>query len=275
MSYGRIQRGRMGGDSFTQVANALFRDKRISFKAKGVFGLISTHRDGYGVSVAAICAMGKDKEASVKGALRELEEYGYLFRRQEKDPATKKFGAMVYFITDQPDPKNPRSDHLEPLVDSEPSALTWDVTDHEPLVENALAANPLAEKSPHKKTNPEGVVLRATPGGTKPEEHSLRAPHGEARERAESEPGGGPSIAEIAGPGTSVATEVVPGHGGECSCGICRAIRMRLGRSVPRQPVAREKRQQQQPPADAVGEFTEDEMNRMMDDLFRRPQSEE
>src|SRR5256885_5221869 len=52
--YGRIRRGEMAADRFTQISNELFRDPRLSFKAKGVFGLISTHRDGYGITVVKI-----------------------------------------------------------------------------------------------------------------------------------------------------------------------------------------------------------------------------
>ena len=50
----RIQRGPMAADRFTQISNALFRDPRITFKAKGIFGLISTHREGFGLSIRSI-----------------------------------------------------------------------------------------------------------------------------------------------------------------------------------------------------------------------------
>lgn len=39
--------GMMAGDQFTQIANGLFRDSPLSFKAKGTFGYVSTHRDGW------------------------------------------------------------------------------------------------------------------------------------------------------------------------------------------------------------------------------------
>ncbi|MEU3756375.1 hypothetical protein AB0H17_27045 [Streptomyces olivoreticuli] len=102
MSYGAgIQRGPMAGDHFTQIANALFRDRRLSFKAKGIFGLISTHRDGWRVTVATLVRSGTDGKSAVTTGLRELEKFGYLERGQEhNDDGT--FGEAYYRITDVP-----------------------------------------------------------------------------------------------------------------------------------------------------------------------------
>ena len=48
--YSTIKRGRMAGDAFTQIRNAVFRDARLSAKAMGVFGHLSTHRAGYAIT---------------------------------------------------------------------------------------------------------------------------------------------------------------------------------------------------------------------------------
>ncbi|MEV2256502.1 hypothetical protein AB0I94_39200 [Streptomyces sp. NPDC050147] len=96
-----IRRGEMAGDRFTQIANALFRDKRISFKAKGIFGLISTHRDGWRITVAALARCGPDGRSAVGSGLEELETYGYLTReRERREDGT--FGEVIYAITDAP-----------------------------------------------------------------------------------------------------------------------------------------------------------------------------
>lgn len=97
---------------FTQIRNAVFRDARMSFKAKGIFGLISTHCDGYGLSVESICSCSTDGVAAVRTGLTELETCGYLMREQERldgptedQPKAKRgsFGRTEYFITDMPD----------------------------------------------------------------------------------------------------------------------------------------------------------------------------
>ncbi|MEU6965078.1 hypothetical protein [Streptomyces chrestomyceticus] len=113
---GFIRRGPMAADvfekQFTQVHNAVFRDRRMSYKAKGIFGLISTHKDGFGLSIESLTAFSTDGASSVRTGLNELEEFGYLQRTQhrldgptEDNPKAKKggFGPVEYFITDMPD----------------------------------------------------------------------------------------------------------------------------------------------------------------------------
>lgn len=105
MSYSRIKRGRMAADvieqGFTQISNELFRDSRISGLAMGVFGHISTHRDGYGVTPESIARSMKNGVSAIKVALRELETYGYLTRtRTRNEDGT--LGPSIYKITDMP-----------------------------------------------------------------------------------------------------------------------------------------------------------------------------
>ncbi|MET8572688.1 hypothetical protein [Streptomyces sp. NPDC004783] len=69
-----IRRGVMAGDRFTQIANGLFRDGRLSFKAKGLFGLLSTRREGWRMTVTDLARSGREGEAAVKSGLKELEQ---------------------------------------------------------------------------------------------------------------------------------------------------------------------------------------------------------
>ncbi|MEV0016618.1 hypothetical protein [Streptomyces tendae] len=97
----RIERGPMAADRFTQISNALFRDARISLKAKGLFGLISTHSDGYGLTVGRIKKWCKEGKDAIRAGLEELEAHGYLERDQQHDEEGK-FAGVVYRITDMP-----------------------------------------------------------------------------------------------------------------------------------------------------------------------------
>ncbi|MDN3263967.1 hypothetical protein QWJ26_29985 [Streptomyces sp. CSDS2] len=96
-----VRRGVMAGDQFTQIANGLFRDSRLSYKAKGIFGYVSTHRDGWQVTVADLAALGPDGREAVRAGLKELERYGYLVRERLRRP-NGTLGEVVYSITDRP-----------------------------------------------------------------------------------------------------------------------------------------------------------------------------
>ncbi|WSV26510.1 hypothetical protein OG331_50480 [Streptomyces sp. NBC_01017] len=103
-----IRRGVMAADSFTQVANALFRTTELSFKAKGLFGLLSTHREGWRMTVTDIARSGHDGESAVKSGLKELQRHGFLVRERERE-VDGTLGAAAYFITDLPALQNSRS----------------------------------------------------------------------------------------------------------------------------------------------------------------------
>ncbi|GGR04775.1 hypothetical protein [Streptomyces pilosus] len=105
---GGIRRGVMAADQFTQIANGLFRDGRLSFKAKGLFGYVSTHRDGWRMTVADLARRGRDGEAAVTSGLKELEKHGFLLRERLRNPDGT-LGPAAYCITDLPAIQNSRS----------------------------------------------------------------------------------------------------------------------------------------------------------------------
>ncbi|BBC28732.1 uncharacterized protein SGFS_000230 [Streptomyces graminofaciens] len=152
-----IRRGVMAGDQFTQIANGLFRDPRLSFKAQGLFGLISTHRDGWRMSVTDLARRGRDGEAAVKSGLKELEKHGFLLRERERHPDGT-LGAAAYFITDLPSLQNSRSGPMSGF----------------PPVDNPTSVNRPTKNTNRKKTNKQKTrSLRpcdradvATPAGT-------------------------------------------------------------------------------------------------------------
>ncbi|MFD9791333.1 hypothetical protein ACFWXK_10315 [Streptomyces sp. NPDC059070] len=151
-SYGaEIRRGAMAGDRFTQISNALFRDPRISFKAKGLFGLISTHREGWRVTVAELARCSTDGRDAVVAGLRELERYDYLVRERARR-ADGTLGEAVYTITDMPA-------HLYDLFgDAAPTLPAPQRRRSQPMTGNPALDKPaLADLAPkntkRKKTN--------------------------------------------------------------------------------------------------------------------------
>ncbi|WP_406723401.1 hypothetical protein WJ438_00130 [Streptomyces sp. GD-15H] len=157
-----IRRGVMAGDRFTQIANGLFRDPRLSFKAQGLFGLISTHRDGWRMSVTDLARRGCDGEAAVKSGLKELERHGFLLRERERHPDGT-LGAAAYFITDLPSLQSSRSQPMSGF----------------PPVDNPTSVNRPTKNTNRKKTNKQktstvppcdrGDVARAPQGTGQPD----------------------------------------------------------------------------------------------------------
>ncbi|MEV6048681.1 hypothetical protein [Streptomyces xanthochromogenes] len=180
-----IRRGVMAGDRFTQISNALFRDPRISFKAKGLFGLISTHRDGWRVTVAELAKCATDGRDAVNSGLKELELYGYLARDRARKPDGT-LGEAVYSITDMPA-------HLYDLLgNAAPTTVMAQTRRSQPMTGNPALddpaqADPVPKKTKRKKT---------TKQNTNPVHPSVRTAPARERAAASEEPPAKPSMVE-------------------------------------------------------------------------------
>lgn len=78
---------------FTQVANSILNDKKLSFKAKGVFAYIYSKPDGWDFSSYRISKDSTDGCDAIGTAVKELTNAGYL--RTEK----LNTGRVRYIIT--------------------------------------------------------------------------------------------------------------------------------------------------------------------------------
>ncbi|MFD4243259.1 hypothetical protein ACFWP3_16910 [Streptomyces sp. NPDC058525] len=197
MSYGAgIQRGPMAADNFTQIANALFRDRRISFKAKGIFGLISTHRTGFTVTVAALVRSSTDGKAAVTTGLQELEKFGYLERGQEhNDDGT--FGEAWYRITDVPA-------HLFDLLGDDATDMLDRVQNRRsqplrdfPPTDDPATGNRTTKNTNLKKTNKQKTKTRPSVRTTKVPANEPKT-DGRTEESAEVKPPQAPPVVAVA-----------------------------------------------------------------------------
>lgn len=196
---GRIKRGPMAADvfeaQFTQVYNGLFRDPRLSFKAKGIFGLISTHRDGFGLSLEAIAARATDGVSGVRTGLRELIEFNYLQRARTRD-ARGRLGESTYFITDMPDGllilMNPDWDKVQ---DTRQKARS------EPTCDFPHVDEPTVDGRPHKKTTPKNTIQQNTTP-LPPSPSATRGPRSRNRSEKTAPPRGDSAARRSAAPCT-------------------------------------------------------------------------
>jgi len=65
-------------ERFAQIANAILRDERLSFGARGLMGYLLSHEDGFTVTMTMLERRTPDGRERLLSLRRELEEHGYL-----------------------------------------------------------------------------------------------------------------------------------------------------------------------------------------------------
>lgn len=126
MAVFRVERTR----DYTVMSNFHLRDKRLSLKAKGLLSQMLSLPENWDYTLSGLSQINKESKDAIRTAINELENAGYVIRRQTID-SSGKFGVNEYIIHEQPE--------SSPSVDS-PSS-------EEPLSENPTTENPLPEKS--------------------------------------------------------------------------------------------------------------------------------
>jgi hypothetical protein len=126
MPYFRVKKNA----NYTVISNFIFKDKKLSFKAKGMLCmLLSLPEDKWEYSVKGLASTSSDGVDAVRRILNELEIKGYLVRTRERDE-NGRLGRSVYTVYEIPQPK------------SEP-----------PTLENPIQAEPMLNKQTQLNTN--------------------------------------------------------------------------------------------------------------------------
>lgn len=91
--------------NYTNISNAVIRDERLSWKARGIFIYMWSQADNWNFYVSELAKHSTDGEGALQSGLKELEKLGYLVRRHRQ---TKKgvFDGMEWVLTDH-DPVKP------------------------------------------------------------------------------------------------------------------------------------------------------------------------
>lgn len=80
---------------FTQVANCVLNDEKLSAKAKGLYAYLYSKPENWDFAIDRIAKDFSDGRASINAGLRELELNGYLTRQRQKT------GRVIYLLKSQ------------------------------------------------------------------------------------------------------------------------------------------------------------------------------
>lgn len=105
-------------ENYTVLSNYHFKEKEMSLKAKGLLSLMLSLPETWDYSAAGLVKLSKDGKDSVNGALKELEQFGYLKRTQAVN-TNGTFAGYNYEIYESPisDTKTEKPSTKKPLTE--------------------------------------------------------------------------------------------------------------------------------------------------------------
>lgn len=89
-------------NDFTSLPNRLLKDKRISFRARGVLAMMLAMPEDWQTYAEWIEEQGTEGREALQSAFKELEEFGYLSRQRILHPETKKFTCYQWVWFNEP-----------------------------------------------------------------------------------------------------------------------------------------------------------------------------
>lgn len=130
---------------YTTMSNYHFREKDMSLKAKGLLSLILSLPEEWDYTLAGLSMLCRDGKDSVRTALTELEEFGYVETARVRDEKGRLQGTE-YIVREIPVSSLPEKE--EPVLEEptlEKPALEKPTLE-KPILENPTLENPALEK---------------------------------------------------------------------------------------------------------------------------------
>ncbi len=149
MSVFRVERTK----GFTVMSNYHLNDKRISLKAKGLLSQMLSLPDNWDFTLRGLAYINKESLDAIRTAVLELEEHGYITRRQLRSEGGK-LAKIEYTIFERPQETAPPSPCLENPNTAAPPRLD------KPCLENPNTDNPYTEE-PYAE-NPTQINTKVT-----------------------------------------------------------------------------------------------------------------
>lgn len=108
--------------NYTVMSNYHLKDKKLSFKAKGLLSYMLSLPNEWDYSLVGLCKASKDSKTSIQSALKELKENRYLQTTRERTENGRFI--WIYNIYEQPSPYTDFPSMVNPSMENQPQLNT-------------------------------------------------------------------------------------------------------------------------------------------------------
>lgn len=150
--------------NYTTLSNYHFKDKRLSWKAKGLLSTMLSLPDNWNYTIEGLASLSDDGIKATNSGLTELERYGYLVRKQLRDD-NGHFIAMEYTIHEKSimeEKDDPEQEMDEPVMEE-----VQPLCQNGQTVENTTLSPLCQKRQTGKRQTEKGVLLNTNILNTK------------------------------------------------------------------------------------------------------------
>lgn len=110
--------------NYTTMSNYHLKDRRLSYKAKGLLSVILSLPEEWDYSLKGLAHISDDGVDGVRGGIRELEKFGYISRGVQTRDGRGRMSSNEYFVYENPEqnpnfkPNNENVENTENLSDA-------------------------------------------------------------------------------------------------------------------------------------------------------------
>jgi len=90
---------------YTTICNRIFKDRRLSLKAKGLLAMLLSFSDSWKLSISGLYSILKEGKVSIRSTMNELIKHGYVERERVKDKKGVYIG-INYIVFESPKLEN-------------------------------------------------------------------------------------------------------------------------------------------------------------------------
>ena len=161
---------------FTVIANSVFKDRRLSAKAKGILVEMLSLPENWDYTLKGLTTLFSDGIDSIRQGIKELEENGYIVRERKRD-ARGRLGGMEYVIYETPEKA------VENSAPEQSSPVNAEPTEDFPVQDESAEDKAMLYKELNKSRTKESITNESNPYQSITEEAADVMRYDEARER--------------------------------------------------------------------------------------------